>query len=34
MPDEEHFFLGQRTMYGHARDQVFTRIAEGLYVIC
>jgi hypothetical protein len=34
MPDEEDFFLGERTMYSHASDQVFTRIAKGLYVFC
>jgi hypothetical protein len=34
MPNEKHFFLGERTMYSDAGDQVFTRIAEGLYVIC
>ena len=34
MPNEEHFLFGERTMSGHVSEQVFTRIAEGLYVIC
>jgi hypothetical protein len=33
VPNEEHFFFGKRTMHSHAGDQVFTRIAEGFYVI-
>lgn len=34
MLNEEDFWFGERTMNGHASEQVFTRIAEGLYVLC
>jgi len=33
MPDIDPFRFGERTMSGHANDEVFTRIAVGVYDI-